>query len=288
MKQIKIDFISDIHVDFWIPSKLPQGQKLFQKVSEYVEDTLKPQDGDVLVIAGDIGHYFSQDTLVLKKLKEYYERIVIVRGNHDMYLVSKNLQEKYNFDSFSRTLEMKRFCNENEIYYLDGDSIDIKGFKFGGVGMWYNTPTNDDIEYWKTTMNDSNLIMKGRPYTVSYGYGARHKVNTFDTQGYYLQEVQKLKELSKKDIDVLVTHIIPTLIPEEKMPQQYAGDKSNMFYMSDNKEIVKEMNPELVIFGHTHIQYDMNIDGIQYVCNPLGYKSEKTNTSIQQIILYKD
>jgi len=284
MNNIKIDFISDVHTDFWVKS-LPPGLKLHKAISTFVEAVLKPLDGDVLVIAGDLGHYYVQDTAVLLKLKEYYHRIILVRGNHDMYLVSNNQQAKYDCDSFNRVIEMKHFCRENDIYYLDGDVIDIKGFKFGGVGMWYDTPTNDDIEIWKQTMNDSNLIMQGTPYSVNYGYGSKYKVHTFDTQKYYLEEVQKLKDM--EPVDVLVTHMIPIMIPDDKIYHIYRGDVTNRFYMSDNKEHVNKLHPELVIFGHTHIQYDFNVDDIQYVCNPLGYKSEKTGNSIAQIEIFK-
>lgn len=281
--KLKVDYISDIHLDFWIKN-MSITPKFHKRIDNFIKNILKPLDGDVLVTAGDLGHYFSQDTALLLALKKHYERIVVVRGNHDMYLVSNNQMAKYKHNSFKRVQEMKDWCKENDIDYLDGDVIEINNIKIGGVGMWYNLPTNGHIEQWNQVMNDSNLIMKDwRPYYNSFGYGGKIKVGSFDTQRYYLDELEKLKNI---ECNILVTHVPPVLIPEE-YKGLYAGDNNNIFYESDNIEAVNNTGCEFVISGHVHEEYELNYDNFELLINPLGYKSEQRKdleTGIKQII----
>jgi len=285
MKELKVDYISDIHADFWIKVG-HQGLKLEHLVDIFIRKVLKPLDGDVLVIAGDTGHYFAMDTELLKQLKGFYKKIILVTGNHDRYLVSRSQSEKYNYSSQARVDEMKDWCNNNGIDYLDGNSIEINGFKIAGVGMWYDLPTEGYIQQWSEVMNDSNLITEGNTLRkMSYGYGATMKIGLWDTQAHYLSEVEKLKSL--KDLDLLVTHIPPILIPDD-LKGVYVGDHNNIFYESDNIENVKETGAEVVISGHVHTTYDFELDGVNLMINPLGYKGEKTGNSITQTTIYRE
>ncbi len=282
-----IDFISDLHVDFWI-KELSPSPKLVKQISAFISDVMKPKGNHILVLAGDTGHYFTQDSELLKQLNAIYEHVVIVTGNHDLYLVSHNQQSKYHKHSYERVEEMKAFCKKEGIHYLEGDTVDIDGVIIGGTGMWYNLEGDARLAQWNEVMNDSNLIMSGAdPVRFQYGYGAYHKASQWDTQAHYNKEVANLKSLVDKDVDVLVTHVLPVILPEDKMVSWYRGDKNNIFYMSDNMETVQAINPDVIIFGHTHESYDLDIDGQWFICNPLGYKGEFTGNSIQQITITK-
>lgn len=287
MKTYDIDFISDLHLDYWI-KMIPHSPKLVKTISLFIRDVLKPKGGDVLVLAGDTGHYFVQDAELIKQLKTIYKEVVIVTGNHDMYLVSHNQQKKYHQHSYERIDEMRDFCDLIGVHYLEGTTVDIDGLIIGGTGMWYNLESDDRLARWNIEMNDANLIMDGQePIKYDYGYGSYKKVSRWDSQEHYLKEVERLKQLEYQGVDVLVTHVLPVILPEYKMVEKYRGDKNNIFYMSNNIDIVKAIDPQVTIFGHTHENYDLNIDDYWFVCNPLGYKSEQTNNEIRQLTITK-
>lgn len=282
-----VDFISDVHLDFWV-KETNASKKLERLVGEFIHNILKPKGDNIIVLAGDTGHYFTQDSELLRQLNAIYKHVVVVTGNHDLYLVSNNQQSKYHKHSYERVEEMKTFCKQEGIHYLEGDSVDLDGITIGGTGMWYNLEGDSRLAQWNEVMNDSNLIMEGAdPIRFQYGYGSYHKSSQWDTQAHYNKEVENLKGLIDKNVDILVTHILPVILPEEKMVSHYRGDKNNIFYMSDNMDTVKAINPEVTIFGHTHENYDLDIEGQWFVCNPLGYKGEKTENTIQQITISK-
>jgi Icc-related predicted phosphoesterase len=282
---MKVHYISDLHVDFWVRETNPQSPK-----------------ADVLIIAGDLGHYNHQDQAFLLKCKEVYKHIMFVRGNHDMYLISNRIKNKFLFDSMNRVNEMKRFCRENGIHYLDGNVISIDGYNFGGVGMsWddsyyiklaskdcpdYNPSKNEVNEFFKNTMNDAKLIYGGSDnFDVQTAYGGRYFESSFNQNEYFECEYKKLQNINDYDnIDIMVSHYIP-IVPYEFSYSSYEDSSSSTFYMFDGYKDVERINPKYWIFGHMHSEYDFNYKDVNFLCNPLGYPGEYTFGKVREIEL---
>ena len=131
---MKIDILSDLHFDNYFYCKYTKDDviKFYSQIIDF------NNCGDVLVIAGDLGHNNHQNIKILKILKEFYKNIVCVLGNHDYYLVDKESISLFK-KSLERVSNMRELINKQEnIYCLDGDIIEIDGIKFGGCNSWYN------------------------------------------------------------------------------------------------------------------------------------------------------
>ena len=294
---MKVDYISDVHLDFWVKEKNPENYKLDKQINDFIDNTLFAKGGDVLILAGDTGHYYHQDSRFLLLLKEHYEHIILVHGNHDMYLVSSGQQKKYLYDSKNRILEMKRFCRETPgLHYLDGDVICIEGYKFGGAGMSWDksflekltgeVPNNESVlSQYKSVMNDARLIMGGtESYYVNLSYGGRRLITSFDPFAFFDEQMKKLQSIDENDdIDVMVSHYAPLIPPG--MPAHFACDPNSTFYYFDGRKEIDRINPKYWIFGHTHDKYDFNYGSTRFLCNPLGYPAENTYTVIESILL---
>lgn len=284
---MKIDFLSDIHLDFWVKELNPQSPK-FKKQMETLINIIYNKalvKGDVLVIAGDIGHSNQQTMYFLIEMKKFYKEIIVTFGNHDMYLLSNSMVSKYKAKSENRLKELKEICEGLDIHFLDGNIVNIDGIKFGGTGSWYNLPTSQDIQSWKKVMNDSRRIYNG--YAMqSYGmYQSYSQPSTnWDTQKFWENEKTKLIDIAEKGCDVFVTHVglnEPTV--EEGMNPKYENDPYNIFYYTSNIELLKKSGCKLHIHGHTHQPLDYKKDGVRIICQALGYPSENSYASIKQI-----
>ena len=53
--------------------------------------------------------------------------------------------------------------------------------------------------------------------------------------------------------DILVTHHMPH---PGGIATKYIGDPTNMFFLCDISDIIREKKPVLAIFGHTHCPFD--------------------------------
>jgi len=275
--------------------KNQQTPKFQKQLEHLVYEVLMPADlgkgftpGEVLIIAGDLGHYNQQTMFLLIELKKLYKEIIVTFGNHDLYLVNNSQISKYKANSEARLEELKEICEGLDIHFLDGKVVTINGVKFGGSGSWYNLPTSQDIESWKKTMNDSRIIFSGfapKPYGNYYNSTLYEQPsNNWKTQNFWEREKAKLLEVASEGCDVFITHIAlnePT--KEEGMHEDYIGDPHNIFYYTDNIEMLKMSKCKVAIHGHTHQNLDYTKEGINILCNPLGYPSDGTYNTIKQI-----
>lgn len=267
-----IDILSDIHLDFYFRQHQPSDREI-QIVFDPLLATAK---ADMLIVAGDIGHYNSQNIYVLKQIQKIYQYkyIVCVLGNHDYYLLSNSSKHEYFYNSQLRAKAMRDLTNQEEgMYCLDGEVIDIDGIKIGGADSWYdgkyiirNFPDyrKEDINgLYEYVMNDANYVLGVSWIELS-------------------QEEKKKIELIYQDVDIMITHVNPSLYPEHTS-SQFREEKTTGFFTFDGENYVKNGTMKYWIFGHTHIANEFNFHGVKCICNPMGYPRENNQIKISQI-----
>ena len=289
-KRLRVDYISDTHLDFWMKELNPTKAKFNKQLNTFVE-MIEPKKGKVLLLGGDQGHYFQQDSALLLKLKEYYENILIVPGNHDMYLETKNQERKYMWDSNSRLLEMKQFCREHDgLHYMDGHVIVIDGFRFGGLGMWHDNTygltlgySESQIEeaYYKTMNDSSYIFVDGKKnYDVPFGYGGVDKIRHFKPLERFEEQLKKIKKMEQ--VHVMLTHYGPK-VPED-LPEKFQ-DIDTSYYYFDGLEDILRLKPHYWVHGHTHTNSQFLVGETKVITNALGYPQENKYTTIQSFYL---
>lgn len=264
-----IDILSDLHLDFYFSIK----ETIDVSTVKSVFNNILLADGrvktaDMLIIAGDLGHYNEQSLSILKILQaEYYKHIICVLGNHDYYLIDYSLVDKYENNSFTRVQEMRELINsQKDMYCLDGEIIEINGIKFGGCDSSYDNsylkeyfPLDDDDSIinnmWKNGLNDYRMMGNITSY-----------IEIFNV------EIAKLKNIYKK-CDVMITHVNPSFL-HEHIASAYFGDKFNTFFTFDGHSFMKEGSMKYWVFGHTHDRIEYEYSGVKCICNPFGYPSE--------------
>ena len=112
--KMKIDILSDLHFDNYFYNKYSKDDviKFYSQIIDF------KNCGDVLVIAGDLGHNNHQNIKILKILKEFYKNIVCVLGNHDYYLNGKENKSLFK-GSFERVSNMRELINKEDNIYED-------------------------------------------------------------------------------------------------------------------------------------------------------------------------
>jgi DNA repair exonuclease SbcCD nuclease subunit len=270
-----VGLISDLHLDFFI--------KKYQDVEQYFKTVLAKEntlDIDVLVIAGDMSHYNNLTINFVKKILEDDSEIeiILVAGNHDLYLVSSEQDKKYQGNSWGRIEELKKeFEKMERVHFLDGTQVIIKGVIFGGTMGWYNVT---DFFAWISNSNDASYIRKS--FRVERGNAPKVYYDTF---ALYQEELTKMQDLY---CNVLITHIPFVNIPDE-LNTTFAGSSTNEYFMSDAFNFVKATNADYYLFGHVHERFDFIQDGVRCITNPVGYpyefKEKRKDFQIKRIII---
>ncbi len=262
-----VDILSDLHIDFYFKPQLTTNENIISFFRPIFTDKETREIGDVLIIAGDIGHYNEQNIAALKTIqKEFYKYVICVLGNHDYYLVNSEAKYTFENDSFKRVEDMRKLINqEKNMYCLDGEVIDIKGIRFGGADSWYDGShvkkyyTNLDNNHinllWNESINDSRLI-KG--------------ISRFDD--ITKLEMQKLEKIYQ-NCDVMITHVNPS-IDEAHIDKKYHNSPINTFFTFDGSRFYKNASMRYWVFGHTHDAIEYEMENVKFLCNPLGYPNE--------------
>jgi Icc-related predicted phosphoesterase len=267
---MKVDIISDIHLDFYARFNRVKTEAFVEKLIKSKRDKIF----EVLVIAGDIGHYNDDNFHLIELLSKYYEKIFITWGNHDLYLLSSQYTEKYNYNSFNRLNEFKDMLKSIEnVAFLDGQKIEYKGITFWGSGLWYNVIS---LEHWSNYMNDSKYIYDRKEgYKIVLPYDFFPIEYSFNTTKLYEKEYEKIKNLDYAD--VIITHIPPVKI----FDNFERGD--DYFYVDYGEEIIEKIKPKIWIFGHIHAKTYKSFKGCKLVANPLGYPEENDKFILESL-----
>jgi len=282
-KNLTVDVTSDVHIDSWIGITIPEfrQEKLIHKL---IKVSLPDEPSDVIIVAGDIGHYNKQNILFLKSLRKYYKKVLWVHGNHDMWIVSEKMAKKYNYDSFNKLNELIELSEkENGIHYLNGDTIEIDGHTIGGTAMWFN---NDYAKKWWskikwTLWHDKAIIRKvwgesDETCLELYRYymkDARLVVKDNKPLDYleYFDEQKKLLEQIHKKCDVIITHVGP----DWSVIRPIWYQPPTTFFWFDGKRFLNELKKDAMwVYGHTHDKhFYKHSSGCEMICNPFGYEN---------------
>lgn len=248
---MKIDYISDLHLDFHIPYST-NPQILYETTTLFLEHLLPETIGDVLVLAGDLSHYNQQSVIILTYFADIYKHVLFVLGNHDYYLHKEQQSLLYNHNSLNRVNELKKLLHyERNVHCLERfEVIQIMGKTFTGATNWYALQHYEEIHFFKKYSNDSALI--------------KH----FDIQQEHLLEQIEFKKITK--VDVCITHVPPILIDSHK---KY--DSTFCFLQPF------DLNAVTYIFGHCHEQKHYERAGWQFYINALGYPNEYLSKKVQ-------
>lgn len=251
---MQIDYISDLHLDFYNDMNRSYKEDIWKKLHPN-------KQSEILIIAGDIGHNNSQNIEFLKKATTFYPYVLFVLGNHDYYTFT-------NQNYIDRISEMKNLKIEG-LFNLDGNVININGINFGGADGWYDgtyskqvLKTIIDVDFlWQFGMNDSKLIRENNDRLKSF-------------MPLFVLEYQKILKIHKKT-DIMITHVSPDWSNPDK---RFKNEDLTSFFYFDGKELLKDMKEKLWFHGHTHKQQSYINDSVNFYCNPFGYPTENIYT----------
>jgi 3',5'-cyclic AMP phosphodiesterase CpdA len=278
-----LSILSDLHLDFHFKSfkqTKEEVQKFFDPIFTPVVEGVKIKPSDVLVVAGDLGHYNTESVKIIGFLRElYFEHIVCVLGNHDYYLINRIAMDDYDMNSYKRAQEMREMLNAIDgVYCLNGNVIEIEGVRFGGCDSWYdgNYVLHNLNPHFVTTMDDVRTLWKYVMNDAAY----MPNLKLFDE----LWEIEKPKiEATYQQVDVMITHVSPSIKPEHIPEVHYRKDDSTSFFTFDGEKYVSATTAKMWIYGHTHTANEYEWHGVQMICNPLGYPGENKNIKDKRI-----
>ncbi len=245
--KMKLHVTSDLHLDHY---------------ADYGKSILKYFDAtsiDALIVAGDLmdGSHdrLSERTESIKKLCELYPYVFMVMGNHDYY--GSSFKEVADQNKEYQEMFPNLVILEPGMNYIHEDT----GLKIAGGTLWYP---------------DSNVVQKLKGGWPDFRFIKYGKTQIFEDNIKFRSHLNDLADTWKPDI--VISHMVPTPLG---IHSEYKDSEYNCFFVSDETELIKKIQPKLWIFGHTHFPFDFKIGNTRLYCNPGTYPNENTNPNFK-------
>ena len=239
------------------------------------------EDETVLVLAGDIGlpHYPSCNArfeAFIKNVASRFKGVILIEGNHEHY--------GGDFPKTYRAVEnlLDEFLGYRpNVHHLNNSCVVIDDVAFIGATLWTDCDNrNPHANYLWTGMADYKKIRTG-PEHETY----QRKFNAADTaqewfrsKNYIFEEIRR-QELVGNKVVVVTHHGVSSM----SCHADYKNDAMNMFFYSEMTVDFMDLNPDLIIHGHTHRAFDYYLDSTKeisktrVIVNPRGYPGENKN-----------
>ncbi len=245
---MRVFAISDLHTDY------RENRGWLENLSRH------EYKSDVIIVAGDI----ADDPLLIEEafgiLSERFEEVFFVPGNHDLWVRCRQ-----KIDSLMKLREIKSIAGNCGVHM---EPRDFGALSIVPLYSWYDytfgEPNQDLINVWADF------------YACRWpeGYGVK-EINSF-----LLSMNREFMDV-KNEIIISFSHFLPSMELMPLMKNIYPVMGSLLL-----KEQVKNLGSTIHVYGHSHINMKVWIDGVLYVNNAYGYPHETLFASKELLCIY--
>jgi predicted phosphodiesterase len=264
---MKFILISDVHIDH----------------SKWQWDILDNLDHQLpIVVAGDISNNVFDTSYWLVQLRNRFNTVIWVAGNHCCYnnglhqtrLFNQEFDKKWPYPTNVHEVydHYTRWSNAHDIHFLNRSSIVVQGVEFIGTTGWHNFDSHESlsqksqIEAWQEFMWDSHCVHWNDPYP----YKAVLRQAQLDAD--YIRSTIKTNELPK----VVVTHHIPQS-RFVKFTNSLEWNLLNGSFLNTWLSDCVNDSVKCWCFGHTHFRVRETYNGVDFINNARGYGHESAD-----------
>jgi predicted phosphodiesterase len=247
--KLNIRYLSDLHLEFIKPHKI---EKFIKNIPSGIDE--------ICILAGDIGNpYQSNYNMFMEFISKNFKKSFVISGNHEYYNKTKTIQETNTF----LTEYFEKFDN---ISFLNNNCEKYENHCFIGTTLWSKI-TDPSYE-----INDVHNI-------PNFDYIQYNTLNTNSVD--FLED-----SLQNNDNCIVITHHMPS---SSLIDIKYKTEKMlpyNQWFYCDMDGLI-ETNKDKIkcwVYGHTHTPSYNIINGIPFLCNPIGYPNENSKIDFQKNI----
>lgn len=251
---MRVFALSDIHVDYDGNAAWVAGVSR----SDYRDD--------VLILAGDVAGTLARLQHCIEAFAQRFSRVLFVPGNHDLWVIreARRMDSLEKFDQVAAAVEA---CGAS-----------MRPFAAGAVSIlplqgWYDDSFGEPDEELKAVWMDY------RACRWPEGWQAR------DIAAHFLRMNTALSAPQAGTV-ITFSHYLPRI---DLMPA-YIPPQHRLIYPVLGSSVLdvqlRRLGSVLHIYGHSHVNREVVIDGVTYINNAFGYPAETRITAKQLRCVY--
>jgi Icc-related predicted phosphoesterase len=245
---------SDLHVDYdanakWIDSL---------SAADYQED--------VLILAGDVTHARRLLEWCLTTLAKRFRKLLFVPGNHDLW-VTREVGEN-SLQKFQRVCGMATDCGASMGVFQE------RGLSIVPLLSWYDYSFGEPSEELRSIWMDYRACRWPNWFTeqdITAYFAGLNQEGLASPAGKVITYSHFLPRLD----------LVPTFIPKARRVLIPVLGSTVL------ERQLRSFRPSIHVYGHSHINRCVKLDGIAYVNNAFGYPSENLITAKNLVCIHQ-
>ena len=191
---------------------------------------------------------------VLVSLAVSFKVVLFVPGNHELWVQEDDFD--CSLDKLEAIAELCKSCG------VHSDVFELPGISFVPLFSWYDFSFGEPDRHLRRAWRDFRACS-----------WPEYLPESQDVTEYFLKlNVPKLSIVNKTVISF--SHFLPRI---DVMPAGIPVKRRNVYPVLGSEALgmqVKQLSPTIHVYGHSHVNQDIKLDGIRYVNNAFAYPSE--------------
>ncbi len=244
---MRVFALSDVHIDYTENAKWIAGLS----IAEYQDD--------VLILAGDVTDTLRMLDWCLGALAKRFKQVLFVPGNHDLWVI-RDHREKNSFQKFHDVCAV-----------VESSGASMRPFYGPGISIlpllsWY------DYSFGEPSQELRSIWMDYRACRWPAGY-------TDGDVAAYFATFNDGQVGHGGDKVITYSHFLPRI---DVMPGFIPCAGKLLYPILGSTRLdsqLRDLGADIHVYGHSHVNRQVTIDGVSYINNAFGYPNETRLTS---------
>jgi Icc-related predicted phosphoesterase len=240
---MRVFAVSDIHVDYDVNARWVQALSSV----DYRDD--------VLILAGDVSDSVDLLSFTVETLAKRFKTVMFVPGNHDLW-VRQSPPALTSLEKFEQVRHLIKACGGLMEPWLCDDVAIVP------LLSWY------DFSFGQPGLELRQSWMDFRTCRWPQGYAEA------EVTQHFLALNQPALAAIKHDQVITFSHFLPRI---DLMPSYIPAQFRALYPVLGTAaldEQIRRLNPLIHVYGHSHVNRQLVLNGVQYINNAFGYPAE--------------
>jgi predicted phosphodiesterase len=222
---------------------------------------------DVLILAGDISNSLQLVERTFTSLARRFAKVLYVPGNHDLWVV-RDADGGTSLDKLERIRALSRQCG------IVTGACHLGALSIVPLLGWYDHSFGDPTPQLAQTWADYHACRWPAGFDVR------------DVAAYFATLNEPL--LATRNTTVIsFSHFLPRI---DVMPASIPPAKRILYPVLGTSRLerqIRQLRPSLHVYGHSHVNRRVTIDGVSYINNAFGYPGEAHIAAKRLVCVYE-
>jgi predicted phosphodiesterase len=247
--------LSDVHVDYKVNAEWIAGIS----ATDYRDD--------LLILAGDVAQSLELLRWCLCTLVARFKKVLFVPGNHDLWVIAQEREKT----------SLQKFQDVSAVVEQSGASMQPfweRGISVVPLLGWYDYSFGDPGEELKSIWGD--YVACRWPA----GFGVKQIAAHFAA-------LNAKQALGNGETVITFSHFLPRI---DLMPRSVPKEVQRLYPVLGTTLLehqLRRLNSTIHVYGHSHLNRKVAIDGVWYINNAFGYPHETRIASKRLLCIHE-